>query len=104
MIKQRTLAKVIQQASRSFPVLLITGPRQVGKTTVLQSCAGKGIRYVTLDDLDSRTLAQNDTALFLQTYKPPVIIDEIQYAPQLFSYIKIAVDHTKEPGWPCSYY
>ena len=52
--------------------------------------------YVTLDDLDARNLAKNDPALFLQTYKAPLIIDEVQYAPELFSYIKIAVDQQKD--------
>jgi predicted AAA+ superfamily ATPase len=92
---QRTLTKVITEINKSFPVLLITGPRQVGKTTLLEMCAKESRQYVTLDDLDVRQMAQNDPGLFIQTYKPPLIIDEVQYAPQLFSYIKIAVDRQK---------
>jgi hypothetical protein len=92
---KRTLATAIKEINNSFPVLLVTGPRQVGKTTLLELCADKNRQYVTLDDLDARNLAQNDPALFIQTYKTPLIIDEVQYAPQLFSYIKIAVDSQK---------
>ena len=82
-------------------MLMLTGPRQVGKTTLLKMCtedASTPRGYVTLDDLDARTLAQNDPALFLQTWPPPLIIDEIQYAPQLFSAIKILVDRKQENG------
>lgn len=93
---KRTLDKIIKEISSSFPVLLLTGPRQVGKTTLLEICADRDMQYVTLDDLDARNLAQNDPALFLQNYEPPLIIDEVQYAPQLFSYIKILVDRHKD--------
>lgn len=88
----RTLSQALQRISRSFPVLMVTGPRQVGKTTLLAMCADPSRAYVTLDDLDMRRLAQQDPALFLQTWPAPVTIDEIQYAPQLFSAIKLAVD------------
>lgn len=98
----RTLEKTIHQISESFPVLLVTGPRQVGKTTLLELCGGdyatSGRRYVSLDDLEARSLAQLDPALFLQTWPPPLIIDEIQYAPQLFSAIKVIVDRQKRNG------
>lgn len=97
-MKLRTLQDTILQVSRSFPVLLVTGPRQVGKTTLLESCAEPGRGYVTLDDFELRDLAQTDPALFLQIHKPPIIIDEIQYAPQLFNYIKMIVDKEKTPG------
>lgn len=95
---KRTLAKTILQIDKAFPVLLVTGPRQVGKTTLLEACADKKRNYVTLDDYDARSLAQNDPALFIETYKPPVIIDEIQYAPELFSALKIHVDQTQKNG------
>jgi predicted AAA+ superfamily ATPase len=95
---ERTLKKVVHEASGSFPVLLVTGPRQVGKTTLLESCAEISRTYVTLDDLEARALAVNDPALFLQTHKPPLLIDEVQYAPVLFPYIKMHVDRRKISG------
>ena len=94
----RTLAKAVKEINNTFRVLLLTGPRQVGKTTLLELCADEGRNYVTLDDFDVRQMAQNDPGLFIQTYKPPLIIDEVQYAPQLFSYIKIMVDRKKQNG------
>ncbi|MBK6998734.1 MAG: ATP-binding protein [Rhodoferax sp.] len=95
---QRTLQQTIHTISESFPVLMLTGPRQVGKTTLLEMCSEGTRTYVTLDDLEARSLAQRDPALFLQTWQPPVTIDEIQYAPQLFSAIKIIVDRDKRNG------
>jgi predicted AAA+ superfamily ATPase len=95
---KRTLRKVIQQINQSFPVLLITGPRQVGKTTLLEVCKESHRHYVTLDDLDVRQIAQQDPALFFQMYPTPLIIDEVQYVPQLFSYIKMIVDKEKKKG------
>ncbi len=79
MIK-RTLSQVIARAAASSPVLLVTGPRQVGKTTLLETCAEKERSYVTLDDLEQKEPAQTDSALFLRKHKPQVIIDEVQYA------------------------
>ena len=95
---KRTLEKTVEEISKAFPVLLITGPRQVGKTTLLEMCKENHRGYVTLDDLDARQMAQNDPGLFIQTYKAPLIIDEVQYAPNLFSYIKMAVDKHKKEG------
>ena len=82
----RTLAKAVKEINNTFRVLLLTGPRQVGKTTLLELCADEGRNYVTLDDFDVRQMAQNDPGLFIQTFKPPLIIDEVQYAP---SYLAI---------------
>ena len=95
---KRTLSSTIHTISESFPVLMLTGPRQVGKTTLLEMCAAGKRAYVTLDDLDARRLAQRDPTLFLQTWQPPLIIDEVQYAPQLFSAIKMRVDREKRNG------
>ncbi len=97
MFVKRTLENSLLQASQAFPVILLTGPRQVGKTTLLEQCS-EGRSYVTLDNLDDRALAKNDPSLFLQRYSPPLIIDEVQYAPELFSYIKMAVDKSKQKG------
>ncbi len=98
MYIQRTIENTIRQASDFFPVVLITGPRQVGKTTVFQSCESATRTYVSLDTLENRNLAQTDPALFLQRFKAPVLIDEIQYAPELFPYIKDIVDREKKTG------
>lgn len=95
---KRTLEKTVKEASESFPVLLVTGPRQIGKTTLLEMCASSSRNYVTLDDFDARALAKTDPGLFIQTYPAPLIIDEVQYAPELFSYIKMAVDKKKSNG------
>lgn len=95
---QRTLKRIIEMVNQSFPILLLTGARQVGKTTLLEACAEEGRNYVSLDDLDIRQMAQNDPGLFIQTYRAPLIIDEIQYAPELLSYIKIVVDREKKKG------
>lgn len=95
---KRTLQTTIQQASSVFPVILLTGARQVGKTTLLESCAETNRRYVTLDDPQEAVLARSDPALFFQRHPPPVIVDEIQYAPELFRTIKILVDKLRQPG------
>lgn len=89
----RNLETVVRQVTQEYPVVLVTGPRQVGKTTMLKKLMeGTGRGYVSLDDLNERGLAKSDPELFLQVHKPPVLIDEIQYAPELFTYIKIYVD------------
>ena len=96
--RPRALEDSIRSTSRQFPVLLVTGPRQVGKTTLLKQLSGEERAYVTLDDLALRELAARDPVLFLQRFPPPVLIDEIQYAPELLPYIKIDVDQTHQPG------
>lgn len=86
----RYIEKTIEEITRHFKVLYLSGPRQVGKTTVLQHMAeSRKMTYVTLDDLRLRALAKQDPLLFLETYPPPLFIDEIQYAPELFSYIRV---------------
>ena len=101
---KRAVEETLMQVSKMFPVLLVTGPRQVGKTTLLQRLAetqeklGIKRKYVTLDDPDVRYLAKHDPALFLQRYTPPVLIDEIQYATELLPYIKMSVDRSKRKG------
>lgn len=97
----RHMEQKILDLSKSFSALLITGPRQAGKTTMLKELAareGIGRNYVSLDDLNTRDMAKNDPKLFLQLHKPPIIIDEVQYAPELFTYIKIHVDEHHMPG------
>ena len=97
----RHMENRIMELSQSYSAILLTGPRQAGKTTMLRSLAqkeNKGREYVSLDDLSTRDMAKNDPALFLQIHKPPVLIDEVQYAPELFTYIKIHIDEHHTPG------
>lgn len=95
----RNIEQTINRISNQFKVLLLTGARQVGKTTLLKHLAQNSNRtYVTLDDLAVRSLALSDPALFLQRYMPPLLIDEIQYAPQLLSYIKMYADNGAKNG------
>lgn len=98
---KRHMEEVVQTLSKSWPVILLTGPRQAGKTTMLKELAARenvGREYVSLDDLNMRAVAKTDPKMFLQLHKPPVLIDEVQYAPELFTYIKIHVDEHHNPG------
>ncbi len=95
---KRDLEDKIISLSEEYSCLLITGPRQVGKTTVLRQLMSPDRSYVTLDDLEERRMAKNEPALFLQMHSLPIFIDEVQYAPELFSYIKIAIDNGAAPG------
>jgi predicted AAA+ superfamily ATPase len=98
---KRAMEDVFVRLSNQFPAILITGPRQVGKTTMLQKLMeneNKGRAYVSLDDMSERAMAKNDPTLFFQLHKPPLFIDEVQYAPELFPYIKIWVDQHHNPG------
>ena len=95
---KRDLEDKIIALSKEYSCILITGPRQVGKTTALKQLMTTEREYVTLDDFEERKLAKNDPAMFMQMHSLPIFIDEVQYAPELFSYIKIAVDNGAEPG------
>ena len=96
MLIPRSLEKTILKTSRSFKALLLTGPRQVGKTTLLQKLQEDNRSYVSLDNLDTCFLAKEDPAGFIDRLQLPVLIDEVQYVPELFPYIKIAVDNAKK--------
>lgn len=98
MYTPRTVEPYVQKATGQFPVILVTGARQVGKTTLLRHLCAEKRTYVTLDDPMIRSLARQDPALFMQRFAPPVLIDEIQYAPQLLPYIKIEADRHRQPG------
>lgn len=99
MYIKRTMEKTVEKLKNYFPVIMISGPRQVGKTTLLNYMAvnekDEKVNFVSLDDLNVRALAIEDPELFLRTYETPLIIDEFQYAPELLSYIKIVVDNKR---------
>lgn len=95
---QRTIATSVKKASELFKVVLITGPRQVGKTTLLRSLMEKDRAYVSLDDPFALALAKNDPEAFFQKYKLPILIDEVQRAPELFIHIKRLVDEIDKKG------
>jgi predicted AAA+ superfamily ATPase len=96
----RELTKPLQEVARQFPVVAVLGPRQSGKTTLVQTVF-KDHRYISLEDLDVRTLANTDPRRFLQDYPTEhgVILDEIQHAPVLLSYIQTIVDREKRNGY-----
>lgn len=104
MYIKRALESVVRRYSEHFKVVAVTGPRQVGKTTMLRHLmeedAASGIEraYVSLDSTAILQTAKDDPALFLQRYRPPVLIDEIQKAPELLPYIKEIVDSTDQAG------
>lgn len=96
---KRDIEREFEAYCHEFPIVLVTGMRQCGKSTMLAHVAAAARKSVTLDDLQNRALAQDDPELFLQVHQPPLIIDEVQYAPQLFPYLKIYADsHPDETG------
>ena len=95
---KRDLESRILSLSEEYSCIIVTGPRQVGKTTILKKLMNESREYVSLDDLEERRLAKKDPAMFFQIHSVPIFIDEVQYAPELFSYIKIAVDNGAAPG------
>jgi len=98
MYVPRTIESFLATATRQFPVLLVTGARQVGKTTFLRHLAKKDRTYITLDDPLIQTLAKEDPPLFFQRFPLPLLIDEIQYAPELLPHIKMQVDRSQTQG------
>lgn len=99
MYIKRELERKFLHMNGFFKTIFVTGARQVGKTTMLKHlCEGQERAYVTLDNRMARELAKSDPVLFFQTYKPPILIDEVQYAPELFSQIKIMCDESDQRG------
>ncbi len=94
----REIEPVIIRAAKQFRVVVLTGARQTGKSTLLQHLFGKTHQYVSLDNPRDLKLAQDDPELFFHEYKSPLILDEIQYAPQLLSFIKMRVDQSQKRG------
>ena len=95
---KRDIEEKILSLSKEYSCILVTGSRQVGKTTVLRQLMDEDREYVTLDDMEERSLAKRDPAMFLQLHSTPIMVDEVQYAPELFSYIKMEIDKGAEPG------
>jgi predicted AAA+ superfamily ATPase len=96
--KKRVLSNTIQRAIKTFPAIVVTGPRQSGKTTLYKMLFSNTHNFVSLENPDIRVRAKEDPVSFLNQYRPPVIIDKIQYLPELLSYIKTEIDSDRKPG------
>lgn len=92
----RILGQAFIRALRGFPVVILTGARQTGKSTLCQTLLANTHRYVSLEDPDVRALALADPRTFLESHPPPVIFDEIQHAPELPSYLQTRVDAARQ--------
>ena len=93
---QRSIEPVLEAAASQFPAVVLTGPRQSGKTTVLKCLFGERCEYVSLEALDTRALAAEDPRAFLRLHKPPVILDEVQQAPGLLPYIQELIEERRD--------
>lgn len=94
---KRDIENLVLELNKEYSCILITGPRQVGKSTMLEHLDNNRT-IISLDDLQERALAKQDPEMFLKIHPYPILIDEVQYAPELFSYIKIAIDKGAAPG------
>lgn len=98
MYIKRHAEETVRRAANMFSAVMVTGPRQVGKTTLLRNMFGETAGYVSLDDPIDLLTAREETGVFLQQHDTPLIIDEVQYAPALFPYIKMAADKEGKKG------
>lgn len=97
MYIKRHIETVFDTVANMYPSVIVTGARQVGKSTLVKACV-KDLKYYTFDDVRIRAQAKKDPSLFFKTYEPPLILDEVQYAPELFSEIKIIADNADKNG------
>lgn len=97
-LKPRILERTILKAAKTFPAIFVTGPRQSGKTTLFKMLFSDTHIFVSLEDPDIRVRAREDPRGFLDQHKTPLIIDEIQYVPELLSYVKTEIDKNRKPG------
>ncbi len=96
--RNRHIEKVLSKAISQFPVLLLTGPRQVGKSTIMRHMSGSQYEEVSFDDPLIRAKAEDEPALFFKNHRAPLLLDEIQYVPNLFPYLKMQVDRNRRDG------
>ncbi len=94
----RDMESLVLELTKEYSCILLCGPRQVGKTTMLKEIMEPDRHVVTLDDLNERQIAKTDPEMFLTLHPTPILIDEVQYAPELFSYIKMAIDNGAPAG------
>ena len=95
---RRSIEQVINEYKEQFPILLLTGPRQVGKSTLFKELFRAEYKYFSLDDPILKEQIVNDPRLFLKNNPEKLIIDEVQYAPSIFPYLKMKVDENREDG------
>ena len=95
---RRSIEQVINEYKEQFPILLLTGPRQVGKSTLFKELFQAEYKYFSLDDPILKEQIVNDPRLFLKNNPEKLIIDEVQYAPSIFPYLKMKVDENREDG------
>ena len=98
MYIEREIEQTIDSMLGQGKVVLVTGARQVGKTTVLKQHLGDRFDYVSMENPRDYLLAKEDAALFFESHDLPIIIDEIQRVPELFSPVKWVVDQSEEKG------